>query len=248
MKLALKALEYDPCEESAIRSASFYIKEAIEQAEKQEPVEIKHPLIEQVAKLIDENQQLRAELKFGSRPPATIKDNSQNWAGMDGAVAWHLIDRHADNWADIGKMMNEWLAANTHVTDIDMSQERVDETVKQRHEIDPDLLPVVLIDRVDVGGRCHGMLRKGANADQVIGAPLYMGSWAGSARAVVASHAKRLALELECLLLSCNDSAAVSKWWDSAHEALDAYRADIDRLYPPPPTRFGEPVIKKENA
>ena len=34
----------------------------------------------------------------------------------------------------------------------------------------------------------------------------------------------RLALELECLLLSCNDNAAVSKWWDSAHEALEQHR------------------------
>ncbi len=34
----------------------------------------------------------------------------------------------------------------------------------------------------------------------------------------------RLAMELECLLLSCNDNAAVSKWWDSAHEALEDYR------------------------
>lgn len=37
---------------------------------------------------------------------------SQDWAGMDGAVAWHLIDRHADNWNEAGKMMDAWLAAN----------------------------------------------------------------------------------------------------------------------------------------
>ena len=36
--------------------------------------------------------------------------------------------------------------------------------------------------------------------------------------------AHRLALELEALLLSCNDNAAVSKWWDSAHEALEQWR------------------------
>jgi hypothetical protein len=29
---------------------------------------------------------------------------------------------------------------------------------------------------------------------------------------------------LECLLLSSNDTAAVSKWWDSAHEALEQWR------------------------
>lgn len=47
------------------------------------------------------------------------------------------------------------------------------------------------------------------------------------------SHAKRLALSLECLLLSCKDIAAVSKWWDSSHVALTEYQAAIDLLYPP---------------
>ena len=45
---------------------------------------------------------------------------------------------------------------------------------------------------------------------------------------VVASHAKRLAMELECLLL---DSAS-SNWWASGNEALEHYRSDLDRLYP----------------
>lgn len=45
--------------------------------------------------------------------PATIEDNSQQWAGMDGATAWHLIDRHADGWGDVAKMMGEWLNAKT---------------------------------------------------------------------------------------------------------------------------------------
>lgn len=44
-------------------------------------------------------------------------------------------------------------------------------------------------------------------------------------RETFAAQAKRLAMELECLLLSCNDTAAVSRWWDSAHEALEQFRA-----------------------
>lgn len=40
-------------------------------------------------------------------------DAMQQWAGMDGAVAFHLIERHADNWNDIGQMMDAWLRANT---------------------------------------------------------------------------------------------------------------------------------------
>ena len=50
--------------------------------------------------------------------------------------------------------------------------------------------------------------------------------------AQIAAHAKRLALELECLLLSCEETAVVSKWWASAHQALGEYQDDVDRLYP----------------
>ena len=39
-------------------------------------------------------------------------DKCQNWRGMDGAIAWHLIDRHADGWEEIGQMMDAWLRAN----------------------------------------------------------------------------------------------------------------------------------------
>ena len=39
-------------------------------------------------------------------------DEYQHWKGMDGATAWHLIERHADNWNEVGAMMNAWLRAN----------------------------------------------------------------------------------------------------------------------------------------
>lgn len=47
------------------------------------------------------------------------------------------------------------------------------------------------------------------------------------------ADAKRLALELECLLNACKDTAIVSKWWDSGIEALEQHRAiftEIDRI------------------
>ena len=37
-------------------------------------------------------------------------------------------------------------------------------------------------------------------------------------------QAHRLAMELECLLLACTDTAATAKWWDSANEALEQWR------------------------
>jgi len=39
-------------------------------------------------------------------------DEYQHWKGMDGAIAWHLIERHANDWNEIGAMMNAWLRAN----------------------------------------------------------------------------------------------------------------------------------------
>ena len=45
--------------------------------------------------------------------PKEADEAAQNWRGMDGATAWHLIDRHADNWAEVGEMMDAWLRANT---------------------------------------------------------------------------------------------------------------------------------------
>ena len=45
-----------------------------------------------------------------------------------------------------------------------------------------------------------------------------------------AAQARRLAMELECLLLACNDEAAVATWWDSANEALEQYRGATDAM------------------
>lgn len=39
-------------------------------------------------------------------------DLQRDWKGIDGAIAYHLIDRHADNWGDVGQMMDAWLKAN----------------------------------------------------------------------------------------------------------------------------------------
>jgi len=40
-------------------------------------------------------------------------DTKQDWKGLDGAIAWHFIERQAENWTQVGEMMNEWLKANT---------------------------------------------------------------------------------------------------------------------------------------
>ena len=44
-------------------------------------------------------------------------DEAQNWSSLDGATAWHLIERHADNWQDVGAMMDAWLRAKIALHD-----------------------------------------------------------------------------------------------------------------------------------
>jgi hypothetical protein len=39
----------------------------------------------------------------------------QNWKGMDGATAFHLIERHAEGWDQTGQMMNAWQAAQSEL-------------------------------------------------------------------------------------------------------------------------------------
>jgi len=47
--------------------------------------------------------------------PANLEDapeGEQEWAKVDPATAFHLIERHAENWADAGRMMLAWRDAN----------------------------------------------------------------------------------------------------------------------------------------
>ncbi len=39
-------------------------------------------------------------------------ETCQQWRGMDGVTAFHLIERHADDWEDIAMMMGAWRRAN----------------------------------------------------------------------------------------------------------------------------------------
>lgn len=62
----------------------------------------------------DELEALRAEnerLKFAMTVPKYCEDH-QEWAGMDGAFAFHLIERHGENWAHCGQLMEAWRNAN----------------------------------------------------------------------------------------------------------------------------------------
>lgn len=57
-----------------------------------------------------------AELE-AQQDPTTDDISAQDWKGMDGACAFSLIDRHADDWTHAGRLMNAWRLANPPTTD-----------------------------------------------------------------------------------------------------------------------------------
>jgi hypothetical protein len=73
------------------------------------------------------------EAMRAERPMPTVEDASQDWDKVDPITAWHLIERHADNWADIGKMMSEYVQAQIARAELEarkplpLSIERLDE-------------------------------------------------------------------------------------------------------------------------
>lgn len=58
------------------------------------------------------------------------------------------------------------------------------------------------------------------------------------------ADAARLALELECLLMDTEDTAVVSKWWQSANEALELHRARLQEAQPSPTAQAAESVLE----
>ena len=54
----------------------------------------------------------------------------QSWAGMDGACAFHLIERHANGWGDVARMMDAWLQANSKTPNV--GGNRIAPTQEQR--------------------------------------------------------------------------------------------------------------------
>jgi len=61
------------------------------------------------ARLVQALKYFMRDIPIGSE--ATVEDASQSWGELTGEQAFHLIDRHADGWGDIGKMMDEWRRA-----------------------------------------------------------------------------------------------------------------------------------------
>jgi type II secretory pathway predicted ATPase ExeA len=78
-----------------------------------------------------------------------VEVKARDWSGMDGATAWHLIDRHANNWTEVGEMMNAWLASNSSAA------------LRQRPVVDDAMVEAVwnALDPGDIPGLTRRKLR-----------------------------------------------------------------------------------------
>lgn len=54
------------------------------------------PLLQRIAELT------------GAQLPTAEDIESQNWDRVDGAIAWHLVDRYAEDWAHTARLMHAW--------------------------------------------------------------------------------------------------------------------------------------------
>ncbi|UIS65460.1 polyprotein [Acidovorax phage AP1] len=52
--------------------------------------------------------QARIAAMEGMQAPTAEDIESQDWAQVDGATAWHLVHRHAEDWAHTARLMHAW--------------------------------------------------------------------------------------------------------------------------------------------
>lgn len=52
--------------------------------------------------------QARIAAMEGMQVPTVEDIESQHWERVDGAVAWHLVDRHAEDWSHTARLMHAW--------------------------------------------------------------------------------------------------------------------------------------------
>ena len=69
-----------------------------------------HTQLDDARRQIAERDELIATLRARLFVPDISVD--QDWSTVDGAAAWHLIDRHGEGWGNIGAMMDAWRDAH----------------------------------------------------------------------------------------------------------------------------------------
>ncbi|MBU9142341.1 hypothetical protein KTD26_07375 [Burkholderia multivorans] len=65
--------------------------------------------------------------------PDWAEGDDQAWDKVTPAVAWHLIERHGENWAHIGRMMQAYLDAHTATLRVELEAAAADKRDAERY-------------------------------------------------------------------------------------------------------------------
>jgi hypothetical protein len=67
----------------------------------------------EVKALEDIKKACDVEQSLSDKQEAALPEVDQDWSKVEPSVAFHLIERHAEDWAHAGQMMEAWRAATT---------------------------------------------------------------------------------------------------------------------------------------
>ncbi|HEF4835497.1 TPA: hypothetical protein SAO52_000174 [Burkholderia vietnamiensis] len=65
--------------------------------------------------------------------PDWAEGDDQAWDKVTPAVAWHLIERHGENWAHIGRLMQAYLDAHTATLRVELEAAAADKRDAERY-------------------------------------------------------------------------------------------------------------------
>lgn len=105
-----------PRTDAASRGADFYTSDQPAFAVVV-PVEFARSLERELSEVTRERDELRELMVKGGlsliTPDEPPLEARQDWAKLRGAIAFQIIERHADDWDEIDTMMEEWRVART---------------------------------------------------------------------------------------------------------------------------------------
>lgn len=86
-------------------------------------------------------------------PEDALPPAGQDWSKVEPSVAFHLIERHAENWAHAGKLMEAWRMAVNSASNTQGPTAIVTETHETRDK--PELYTVMSTSALRIGDRLY---------------------------------------------------------------------------------------------
>jgi hypothetical protein len=159
--------------------------------------------------------------------------DAQDWAGMDGAIAYHLIERHSENWSHAARLMHAWRDANPPAAEqpgaVGLSERDRSTITAAINALQNPKMASIVMNVSAVIENLRGMLGRAAlaaaqPADQWVpvidrlppeGVPVLIAAyaWGSDGGERIYGVAKRIG----DVWLNPQDTAQDSEWWPATH-------------------------------